>query len=57
MRVEMGTWKQQRLDTAISISGCAISHDGMFYYLKRSEDGSTDLDASRPGHRCDDVGL
>jgi hypothetical protein len=43
MLVELGTWKQQRLDTAISISGCAISHDGVFYYLKQSDDGSTDL--------------
>jgi hypothetical protein len=25
MLVELGTWKQQRLNTAISISGCAIS--------------------------------
>jgi len=43
MLVELGTWKQQRLDTAVSISGCAISHEGMFYYLKQSDDGSTDL--------------
>jgi hypothetical protein len=44
MLVELGTWKQQRLDTAISISGCAISHDGMFYYLKHTADGgATDL--------------
>ena len=40
MRVELGSWKQQRLDTAISISGCAISHDGVFYYLKQADDGS-----------------
>ena len=43
MLVELGSWKQQRLDTAISISGCAISHDGKFYYLKQADDGSTDL--------------
>jgi hypothetical protein len=43
MLVELGSWKQQRLDTAISISGCAISRDGKFYYLKQADDGSTDL--------------
>ena len=43
MLVELGSWKQQRLDTAISISGCAISHDGKFYYLKQADDGSTEL--------------
>jgi len=43
MLVELGTWEQQRLDTAISISGCAISHDGKFYYLKQAGDGATDL--------------
>jgi hypothetical protein len=43
MRVELGTWKQQRLDTATSLSGCAVSPDGKFYYLKRTEDGSVDL--------------
>ena len=41
--VELGTWKQQRLDTGISISGCAMSHDGLFYYLKRTENGATNL--------------
>jgi hypothetical protein len=41
--VDLGTWNQQRLDVAISISGCAMSHDGAFYYLKQSDDGSTDL--------------
>ena len=43
MVVELGTWAQHRLDTGISISGCAISHDGIFYYLKRAHDGATDL--------------
>jgi hypothetical protein len=43
MRVELGSWKQQRLDSAISISGCAMSHDGKFYYLKQADGGSTDL--------------
>ncbi len=43
MVVELGTWKQERLDTGSSISGSAISHQGQFYYLKRSDDGATDL--------------
>ena len=43
MLVELGSWKQQRLDTAISISGCAMSHDGKFYYLKQVDDSSTEL--------------
>jgi len=34
MVVELGTWKQQRLDVAASRSGCAITPDGIFYYLK-----------------------
>ncbi|NOX53155.1 MAG: hypothetical protein GXP27_01695 [Planctomycetes bacterium] len=33
--VELGTWKQERLDTTISISGCAVTPDGTFYYLKK----------------------
>lgn len=43
MAVELGTWKQHRLDTAASASGCAISPDGVFYYLKQSGDGELDL--------------
>ena len=43
MLVELGTRKQQRLDTGLSISGCAISHGGAFYYLKQADDGSTEL--------------
>ena len=35
MVVELGTWKQHRLDVAASAGGCAMSPDGTFYYLKR----------------------
>ena len=35
MVVELGTWKQHRLDVAASAGGCAISPDGVFYYHKR----------------------
>jgi len=41
--VELGTWKQERLDVAIGGSGCAIRTDGVFYYLKQSPDGGLDL--------------
>ncbi len=43
MVVELGTWKQHRLDTALGVGGCAISHDGLFCYLKRADDGEVDL--------------
>ena len=33
--VELGTWKEYRLDVAISLSGCAMTSNGVFYYLKR----------------------
>ena len=42
MVVELGTWKQHRLDVSIGLSGCAMRPDGVFYYLKRS--GTKDLD-------------
>jgi hypothetical protein len=35
MVVELGTWKQHRLDVAASAGGCAMAPDGTFYYLKR----------------------
>jgi hypothetical protein len=35
MVVELGTWKQHRLDVAASAGGCAMTPDGTFYYLKR----------------------
>ena len=41
--VELGTWKQHRLDTAGTSRGCAITPDGIFYYFKRNADGSADL--------------
>jgi hypothetical protein len=43
MAVELGTWKQHRLDVATGTGGCAISHDGLFYYLKRTDDGEVEL--------------
>ncbi len=43
MVVELGTWKQDRLDVAAGMSGCAISHDGVFYYTKRTDRGELDL--------------
>jgi len=36
MVVEIGTWKQHRLDVASGLTGCAISTDGVFYYLKHA---------------------
>ncbi len=35
MLVELGTWKQHRLDVGAGVSGCAVSPRGVFYYLKR----------------------
>jgi hypothetical protein len=43
MVVELGTWKQERLGSGISTSGSAMSHGGLFYYLKLAGDGATDL--------------
>ncbi|MFH1924323.1 MAG: hypothetical protein ABIP48_31105 [Planctomycetota bacterium] len=43
MVVELGTWKQHRLDTSTGLRGSAISHDGLFYYLKEADDGELDL--------------
>jgi hypothetical protein len=40
MAVELGSWKQHRLDTGRSLSGCAVSTDGLFYYVKQTDDGS-----------------
>jgi len=33
--VELGTWKQHRLDVAVGVEGCAMSLGGVFYYLKQ----------------------
>jgi hypothetical protein len=41
--VELGTWKQHRLDVSIGMAGTAVSPDGMFYYLKRADRGVLDL--------------
>jgi len=38
MAVELGSWNQARLDVSVGISGCAVSPDGMFYYLKQRQD-------------------
>jgi len=43
MVVELGTWKQDRLDTCLGLGGSAISHDGLFYYLKQTDGGELDL--------------
>ena len=45
MVVELGTWKQHRLDVAVSTAGLAISPKGVLYYLKRS--GSEELELLR----------
>ncbi|UCC97530.1 MAG: hypothetical protein JSW66_17010 [Phycisphaerales bacterium] len=43
MVVEIGSWKQHLLDVAAGISGSAISHDGVFYYLKQTSEHTLDL--------------
>ncbi|MBN1417733.1 MAG: hypothetical protein JXP34_03100 [Planctomycetes bacterium] len=43
MVAEIGTWKTERLDATRSLSGTAITHDGMFYYLKSAAGGTVDL--------------
>jgi hypothetical protein len=37
MVVETGTWKQERLDVGRGLAGSAISHDGLFYYVKQQQ--------------------
>jgi len=34
--VELGTWQERVLDSSLGMAGCAITPDGMFYYLERS---------------------
>ncbi len=41
--VELGVWKEHRLDTAATMSGCAVSPDGIFYYVKRGDGGELRL--------------
>ncbi len=53
MAVEIGTWKQHLSDVAIGVSGSAISHHGVFYYLKHTADRAlslmrADLSEGRP---------
>ena len=43
MVVELGTWKQHRLDVAYSMTGLAISPGGVLYYLKRAKGKALDL--------------
>ena len=43
MAVELGTWRQERLDVTTGLGGVAISPAGVFYYLKRTGDGHLDL--------------
>ncbi len=43
MVVELGTWKQHRLDGTVGILGTAIVPDGTFYYLKGTAGDAFDL--------------
>jgi len=43
MAVEIGTWKQHRLDVSAGISGSAISREGVFHYLKRASGQTLEL--------------
>lgn len=43
MVVEIGTWEQHLLDVAIGVSGSAISHNGVFHYLKHTADHALSL--------------
>jgi len=43
MVVELGTWKQHRLDVAYSMTGLAISPGGVLYYRKRGKGKAFDL--------------
>jgi len=43
MVVELGTWKQHLLDVGWNMTGCAITREGIFYYLKRTPGREVDL--------------
>ncbi len=43
MVVELGTWKQHLLDVGWNMTGCAITREGVFYYLKRTARREIDL--------------
>ncbi|NLE61520.1 MAG: hypothetical protein GX616_24475, partial [Planctomycetes bacterium] len=43
MVVELGTWKQHLLDVGWNMTGCAITREGIFYYLKRTSRREVDL--------------
>ena len=43
MVVELGSFRQHRLDAALGNRGCAITPDGLFYYLKRTGENTADL--------------
>lgn len=53
MVVELGTWKQHRLDVAKGIDGLTVTPDGVLYYLQRFGKGEmrlmrADLDQPKP---------
>lgn len=54
--VEFGTWQQEKLDEARTISGCAITPDGHFYYIRRGEAPQelwrADLSSGKKEHVC-----
>ncbi len=37
MLVEFGSWREEKLDEARAITGCAITPDGHFYYVRAGE--------------------
>ncbi|HOM18148.1 MAG TPA: hypothetical protein PK777_04930 [Thermoguttaceae bacterium] len=41
--VELGSWKQERLDVVVGINGLAVSPKGIFYYLQRTGNGELDV--------------
>jgi hypothetical protein len=43
MVVELGSWKQHRLDTASGLTGLGITPGGVLYYLKRAAGNCCDL--------------
>lgn len=43
MVVELGTWRQHRLDVAARSLGVAITRDGVLYYTRKAGNGGLDL--------------
>jgi hypothetical protein len=58
MRVEFGTWERRRLDITTGRPGLAVSHNGIFYYLKHHADEDAvnlmraDLAKGKPEKLC-----